>query len=106
MRPLEQLATHLRKNGKGKNKSYDIPMGGGYHTGGRHAVCVVLENGLNRFVTVTMKAREKGKVVRQFRKPTVEELSKIRDLFFYPHETVFINIYPTNRNNTVILIQQ
>lgn len=89
MRPLSQLEMHRRKHGKGSGTdTFDIRLG---HS--RHAP--------SRIMTVQVFRRYNwGRLrvsINLDRKPTIEELERIRSLFFYEEDQCFTFIPATNR---------
>jgi hypothetical protein len=78
MRPLSQLEMHRRKHGKGSGTdTFDIRFGHSRHVPGRvMTVQVFRSQGWNR-LRVSLNLN---------RKPTTEELERIRTLFLYDDE--------------------
>ena len=105
MRPLEQLEMHRRKSGKGSGTpTFDIVMGHGRHCGPRRAICRVDGKRPPFGLHVSIKERKAGRMLQTARKPTMEELSFIRGLFFLPDERVTVEVSPPNRENYLVLI--
>lgn len=90
MRPLSQLEMHRRKHGKGSGTdTFDIRFGHNRHAPARiMTVHVTREGGWNKLrVSLNLE-----------RKPTTEELERIRSLFFHPGEDCLHFVHQTNRD--------
>jgi hypothetical protein len=103
MRPLDQLKAHLRTKGKGSKPregseaTYDIFVGGGRFARGRTiSVQIGKVNGWTRLRTTVKEAR-------YTRSPDIYELSRVRQLFFYPSEMVIHCVEEPNSNDFIDL---
>jgi hypothetical protein len=101
MRPLDQLKGHLRTKGKGSKPregseaTYDIFVGGGRFARGR---TISVQVGVIRGWT---RLRITVKEARYTRSPDIYEVSRVRQLFFFPEEIVIQCVEEPNSDDFV-----
>lgn len=95
MRPFSHVEMHRRTFGKGSGtNTFDIKIRGNLYDSKRTLSVHVTEEGGWKKLRVSVSLH---------RKPTTEELERIRTLFFFPHETCLHLVTEANREGYVDL---